>query len=228
MVKTGSKRCNDRLTPGETAETPSADRGMATRRSVLSTVFLTFFGGGLAGQYLVGSARADAAVTGLSVDGDAITTDNGQLTGLTATVSGHLSYDGLDTEATTVDVELYAAPSGGATSAARNQIAASSYTVALESGLDTHAGHRDFGFSDADVLAADDLVASDFSATGDGTTKDTNVDFRLAMAVADLDGNVLVSAAATATATISVTNEANSANAHGSGSTTATGTNQSP
>lgn len=167
-------------------------------------------------------------MTELSVDGDAITTDDGQLTGLTATVTGHLSYDGLDTDATTVDVELYAAPSGGATGAARNRIASSSYTVALESGLDTHAGHRDFGFNDADVLAADDLTASDFSATGDGTTKHTDVDFRLALAVLDLDGNVLVSAAATTTATISVTNEANSSNVQGSGNTTASGTNQSP
>lgn len=226
MVKAVEEGRNRAFAPEGSAE--SDDRGSATRRGVLGSAIAVLLTGPIAGRYLVDTARADAAVTGLDVTGDAITTDDGQLTGLTTSVSGHVSYDGLDTDAAILDIELYAAPSGGATDAAGNRMASTSATVALESGLGTHAGHLDFGFVDADVLAADDLSASDFSATGDGTTKDTDVDFRLAMAVSDVDGNVLVSAAATTTATISVTNEANSANAGGSGSTTASGTNQSP
>lgn len=186
------------------------------------------FTGTVATQYLIHTARADAAVSGLTVSGDSVTSDSGQLTGLTASVSGHASYDGVDNEAATVGVELYAAPTGGAIDAPRNQIDNVSATVALESGLGTHAGHRDFGFTDADVLAADDLSAGDFTATGDGTTKETDVDFRLALAVLDGVGSQLVGASATTTATISVTNQSRQGGAQGSGSTNAQGTNQSP
>lgn len=223
MVKTSGGPDNGGLNPSE-----EEDRGSITRRGLLTSAIVVLFSGSIAGRFLTGTARADAAVTDLGVAGDSITTDDGQLTGLTASVSGHVSYDGLDTEAVSVDIELYAAPSGGAIDAAGNLIDSESVTVALTSGLDTHAGHYDYSFVDADVLAADDLAASDFSATGDGTTKDTDVDFRIAMTVKDLDGNVLVTAATTDMATISVTNEANSANAGGSGTTDAQGTNQSP
>lgn len=204
------------------------ERGFVTRRGLLSSAVAALFAGGFTSLYLAGTARADAAVTELGVTGDAITTDNGQITGLTAAVSGHVSYDGLDAPAETVEVELFAAPSGGSTGVDRNRIAQSSMTVALESNLGTHAGHRDFNFVDVDVLAADDLSESDFAAPVDGTTTDTDVAFRIALSVSDLDGTVLVSTDATSTATISVTNEASSGNAGGSGNTNAEGTNQSP
>lgn len=204
------------------------DRASTTRRGLLTSLIAALFAGTAATQALVGLGRADAAVTNLDVGGDSITTDDGQLTGLAASVSGHVSYDGLDTAASSVDVSLYAAPAGGDTTAGGNQIASTSATVADSTGLDPNAGHRDFGFSGVDVLAAADLSKNDFAANADGSTKDTDVDFRLAMAVEDSDGTELVSASATATATISVTNQANSGNANGNGNTNASGSNQSP
>lgn len=203
------------------------DRGSATRRGLLSTVLTALFAGTAATQYL-GTARAHAAVSDLTVSGDSVTTDSGQLTGLTTSVSGHVSYDGLDAEAASVDVELYASPAGGATDAARNRIASSSTAVADAAGLDTRAGHLDYGFTDADVLAADDLSSTDFAATGDGTTEETDVDFRLVLAVLDGEGNQLVGAEASTSATISVTNQSRQGGANGNGNTNAQGTNQSP
>lgn len=216
---------------GRQGATPPAegdDRGFVSRRGLLGSAVAALLAGTLASDQLVQAVAADAAVSELSVADDAITTDNGQLTGLTVSVDSHVSYDGLDTEAETVEIELYAASSGGATDIASNRIASASAAVADESKLGTFAGHHDVAFADVDVLAADDLSKGDFSATGDGTSKDTDVEFRLAMAVSDGAGNALVDAAASATATISVTNEGNSAGAGGNGNTNAQGTNQSP
>jgi hypothetical protein len=212
----------------DTPSTTRDERGSATRRGLLTSLVTLLLAGTVTSRYLVESVRADAAVSGLSVAGDQITTDNGQLTSLTASVSGHVSYDGLDGQAATVEVRLFAAPAGGAVDAARNQIATTSASVDAASGLDTRAGHHDFDFVDVDVLAADDLSTTDFAATGDGTTKDTDVEFRLGLAVLDAGGSELVGAAQTATATISVTNESRQGGAQGNGNTNAQGTNQSP
>lgn len=208
--------------------TAGDERGSATRRGLLTSLVTLLFAGTVSSRYLIESVRADAAVSGLSVAGDELTTDDGQLTGLTASVSGHVSYDGLDGQADSLAISLFAAPSGGAVDASRNEIANTSTSVDASSGLAAHAGHHDFDFVDVDVLAADDLSATDFAATGDGTTEDTDVDFRLELAVLDAGGSELVGAAETTTATISVTNESRQGGAQGNGNTNAQGTNQTP
>lgn len=192
-------------------------------------------GGGLLALLLGGlvatqarTASADVATGGLAVQGDSIATDNGRLTSLTASVSGHASYDGLDTEAAQVTVALSAAPTGGAVADAGNRIASTTADVSTTTGLGTNAGHLDYGFTDADVLAARDLAAADFAATADGTTATTDVDFRVGIVVTDGSGTELASAADVTTTTVEVTNQARSAGNSGSGSTNAGGTNQSP
>ena len=204
----------ERRRPPATAD----DDERASRRRVLGAAAALLAGGLVGVGYLSGSARADAAVDALAMDGDAITTDDGRLLGLTASVSGHVSYDGLDAPAASVVVELSAAPAGGAVDATRNRIASTSVDVGSEPGLEEYAGPYDYAFADA----------TDFAATGDGTTTETDVAFRIALAVTDVDGAVLVGSSAATTATISVTNESRQGGARGGGSTTAQGTNQSP
>lgn len=191
--------------------------------------------GATVGSSLLGMAlltdrtRADVATGPLDVSGDGVTTDNGQLQTLTVTLdSGHLSYDGLDTTAATVDVNLYAAPAGGDTAASGNRIASTGFTVADESTLDAHAGSVDFTFDSVDVLAAQDVKKNDFRAATDGGTKDTDVAFRLEVVVKDGGGATVVEAEDVATATISVTNQARSSGVQGSGATNAGGSNQKP
>lgn len=161
--------------------------------------------------------------------GDSVTTDNGQLRSLTVSIDGgHLSYDGLDTPAAAVDVNLFAALAGGDTDAADNRIASTTFAVADESALDTNAGSLDFSFASADVLGARDVRKADFRASTDGGTADTDVDFRLEVVVEDAGGATVVEAEDVATARISVTNQARSKGVQGSGSTNAGGSNQRP
>lgn len=191
--------------------------------------------GATAGSSLLGTAllsegaRADVAAGPLDVSGNDVTTDNGQLQTLTVTLdSGHLSYDGLDTTAATVDVNLYGGPTGGDTAATGNQIASTGFTVADESTLDTHAGSVDFTFDSVDVLAAQDVKKNDFHATTDGETKETDVEFRLEVVVKDGTGTTVVEGDDVSTATISVTNQPRSTGVQGSGATNAGGSNQKP
>lgn len=199
-----------------------------TRRELVvlaATAAASVFGSAL----LSDGARADAALGSLDVSGDSVTTDNGQLRSLTVSIdAGHLSYDGLDTPAASVDVNLFAALAGGDTDATNNRIATTSYTVADESALETNAGSVDFTFDSVDVLAARDVRKADFRASTDGGTADTDVDFRLEVVVRNGGDAPLVEAEDTATATISVTNQARSEGVQGTGSTNAGGKNQRP
>ena len=226
-VRRGGRPDRATVPDGPPDDESTAGATGTTRRRVLAAAALALVGVGAVG-YSAGTARADAAVDGLAVAGDAIETDNGRLLGLSASLSGHVSYDGLDTPAATVEVAIYAAPAGGAVDAAGNRVAVETVAVADEAGLREFAGHHDYAFADVDLLAAADLSANDFAAVGDGTTTDTAIDVRTALSVRDAGGVELVGSSATSRATISVTNQARRGGARGSGSTTAQGTDQSP
>lgn len=226
------------MEPETTASEDERELDDSERRRVATPTRRGLFGvagavvvGGLGSSVVLysGRARADVATGTLSIQGDSIVTDDGRLRSLTVSLSsGHVSYDGLDTEAATVDVNLFAAPSGGATDDAGNRIASKTATVTLESGLRAHAGHYDYSFTDVDVLAAADLGEGDFSAPTDGTTRETDVDFRVELLVKDSGGTLITRADATETVTISVTNQAQSSDTQGDGTVSAGGTNQSP
>lgn len=205
------------------------DDAMSRRKLLGAAGTLLGLGTMLGGGFLLstGTARADVATGGLNISGDSTVSDGGRLSSLTVSItSGHVSYDGLDRDAASIDINFYAAQSGNTVKLAANEIASQTASVGTTTGLDTRAGHYDYTFSDVNVFNSDDLSRTDFAATSDGTTTDTMVDFMVELVVLDGSGTSLVTATETSTATISVTNEARSGGANGSGSTTANGNNQ--
>lgn len=206
------------------------DRQLLTRRTAVSGL-AGILGISIAGSLSVlwGSslARADVASGDLTIDGDSTATDGGQLSSVTVSADGHVSYDGLDSDADSININFFAAESGNNVDTSANRIAQRSLTVSNVSGLDTRAGHYDYSFTDIDVTNSDDLTLSDFTASSDGTSNSTDVDFRIELEVFDSGGTKLVEGAAVDTATVTVTNESETGNAEGTGNVTATGSNQS-
>lgn len=172
-------------------------------------------------------ASADVASGGLSISGDSATSDGGNLQSLTVSTSGHVSYDGLDTDAADININFFAAHSGNSVDTAANQIDSQTVTVGSTTGLKTRAGHYDYAFSGVNVFNSDDLKKSDFKVNSDGDTQSFDIDFRIELEVLDSAGTKLVEGASKATTTISITNQARSTGANGNGNTTAKGNNQS-
>lgn len=174
-------------------------------------------------------AQAQVSADDLTITDDQTTTDGGRLSSLTVSIpDGVATYDGLDTDAAQVTVALSAAPTGGDLTTAGNQLDTATETVSESAELNTRAGTYNYTFTDVDVFQADDISRQQFAATEDGSTKHTDIDFRVELTVEDNAGNILATAATITTTTISVTNEAQSSNAGGNGSASAGGSNQSP
>lgn len=157
----------------------------------------------------------------LSISDDALTTDNGAVTGITVGASGNITWDGAEEQpgSTTVNLEVQN-PDGSWTTVA-------SQTDTL-SGL---AGMYSYSFTSVDVIANSNWQKSDFKPSGDGATKDTDLTFRLTVQTSgDLDGSGTANTiqSNSDTAVVSVTNEPNSNGASGSGGVTVQGNDNDP
>ena len=202
---------------------------MKSRRRFIGGAAALAFAGGASS--LAFTNRASAGVgSDLTLSGDEVETDDGRIDTLNVTVSdGWTEYDGLDTDAASVEVQLHAAPSGGDVSAAKNVIHTAQFSVADVASLDTRAGSLSFEFIEVDAFAAQDVYPGLFRAQMDGDSKDTDIDFCLEADVRDADGNVLTSSSAITTVTVTVTNQQTTGGAgNGGGGVSASGPDQSP
>lgn len=208
----------------------SDDDSMSRRRLLGAAGSLLGLGAMLGGGLLftTGTARADVATGGLSIGGDSAVSDGGQLSSLTVSISsGHVSYDGLDVDADSLNINFYAVHSGTTpVNADANLIDSTTVATSSDTSMGSRAGHYDYTFSGVNVFNSGDIARSDFHVTADGTTQDFPVDFMVELEVLDASSNVLVSATELSTATISVTNQSRSAGANGNGNTSANGSNQ--
>lgn len=186
--------------------------------AVLLFVVLAAFG-----VVLAMSSGSVMAATGFDIQDDTLTTDNGTVTGLQASVSGEITWDGAEHEPGETDVRLQVKNPDGSWETLEET------TYADLTGL---AGTESYSFSDVDVTQSD-WNNGDFNAAGDGSDEVTDVEFRLQVETSgNLDGednrNNFVFNSSSDTATITVTNEANSNSASGNGNINAQGNNQEP
>lgn len=158
----------------------------------------------------------------LSISDDSITTDNGAVTGATVSLNTDITWDGAENEPGQTDVKLQVKNPDGDWE-----------TLSVKStNLTGLAGQYNPSFTSVDITDSD-YNNGDFRATGDGTSNNVELDFRLVVETSghlDGDDNRQTSTitSSTETATVTAVNEANSNGAGGSGGVTVTGSNNEP
>lgn len=159
----------------------------------------------------------------LSISSDSITTDDGDIDGVTVDASGDITWDGAEEQPGETEVKLQVEDPDGDD---WNTI-----DTKEEEELSGLAGTYSFSFSDVDVTDDSDWSESDFVSSTDGSTKDTELNFRLVIETdGDLNGDDSSDTATSnpATTTLSVTNEESSTGFSASGGVEGEGTDEDP
>jgi hypothetical protein len=152
----------------------------------------------------------------LTIDDDSITTDKGQLTGLTVTLNSTFDYDGAETNPgeTKFKVKTRVKDSGN------------SYNTLTEKEVDVQgtSGTKNVSFNSVDIL--DELDAEVFDANTDGGQTVTDIQLKLTITTendVDGDGNSEDEVSDSTTTTITLNNQEFSGDSSGSGSVSASG-----
>lgn len=174
--------------------------------------------------------RASADVSAaFAIDGDDATSDDGRLTRLTVSIrGGEATYDGLDADADTVTVTVYASTGDSPVVDRDNRLTSVTRSVRTSKTLDTRAGLLSFSFDDVDVLSSAGVEERAFRAGTDGESAATDVRFALRVVVADSGGAPLLTETSTTRATVTVHNESEHGTVSGEGGVDAGGPNQRP
>lgn len=188
---------------------------MKKAATILLTIVVLF------GALTIFSTSPVMAAT-LSIGDDTVTTDNGAITGVTVDLNTDITWDGAENEPGQTDVKLQV----------QNPDESWETLETQSTELSGLAGTYQPTFSNVDVTQSD-WNNGDFRATGDGTTKETDLSFRLVVeASGNLEGDdnrkTTTVTSPTETATITAVNEANSNNAGGSGNVNGQGNDQNP
>jgi hypothetical protein len=173
------------------------------------------------GMLVLSSGSVMAA--SLTINSDSITTDDGDIDGVTVDASGDVTWDGAEEQPGETEVKLQVEDPDGED---WNTI-----DTKEEEELSGLAGTYSFSFSDVDVTDDSDWSESDFVSSTDGSTKDTELNFRLVIETdGDLNGDDSSDTATSnpATTTLSVTNEESSTGFGASGGIEGEGTDKDP
>lgn len=159
----------------------------------------------------------------LAMSSDSITTDDGDIDGVTVDASGEITWDGADQQPGQTDVKLQVADDD------RDDWS----TIAEESeDLSGLAGTYSFSFSDVDLTDDSSWSESDFVSDNDGSTKETELSFRLkVVSQGDINGdgnNPDISRSNTASTTLTVVNEESSTGFGASGDIEGEGVDRDP
>lgn len=175
----------------------------------------------VASGVIFSAGGAVASMSALSVDGTAITTDDGTVddVGVSVTVGG--TYDGTDKPAETVTFHLQA-HDGDQWETLKKK----GYSVSDRDSLKAHAGMvQGVGF-DVSLTDSSSWKTADFTANTDGKSQQTEVKYRIVMVVEDGNGDTIVRTSSRDTAIYKVNNEATTSKTGGSGGSSLSGTNQ--
>lgn len=177
----------------------------------------------LVGSMVVFSSGAAMAAS-LSISSDSITTDDGDINGVTVDASGDITWDGADQQPGSTEVRLQVQDPDG-----------DEWTTVEKTSEDLTglAGTYSFSFTDVDVTTSDTgWSESDFVSDTDGSTKETNLNFRLVVvSQGDIngDGNNPDRAESNSAGTVlSVVNEQSNTGIGGSGGIEGQGTDEDP
>lgn len=174
------------------------------------------------GSLVVLSSESVMAAS-LAMSSDSITTDDGDIDGVTVDASGEITWDGADQQPGQTDVKLQVADDDGDDWS----------TIAEESeDLSGLAGTYSFSFSDVDLKDDSSWSESDFVSDNDGSTKETELSFRLkVVSQGDINGdgnNPDISQSNTASTTLTVVNEESSTGFGASGDIEGEGVDRNP
>lgn len=172
---------------------------------------------------LVVLSSGSVMAASLAMSSDSITTDDGDIDGVTVDASGEITWDGADQQPGQTDVKLQVADDDGDDWS----------TIAEESeDLSGLAGTYSFSFSDVDLTDDSSWSESDFVSDNDGSTKETELSFRLkVVSQGDINGdgnNPDISQSNTASTTLTVVNEESSTGFGASGDIEGEGVDRDP
>lgn len=172
---------------------------------------------------LVVLSSGSVMAASLAMSSDSITTDDGDIDGVTVDASGEITWDGADQQPGQTDVKLQVADDD------RDDWS----TIAEESeDLSGLAGTYSFSFSDVDLTDDSSWSESDFVSDNDGSTKETELSFRLkVVSQGDINGdgnNPDISRSNTASTTLTVVNEESSTGFGASGDIEGEGVDRDP
>ena len=184
---------------------------------IVASVAVIIFGS------LVALSSESVMAASLAMSSDSITTDDGDIDGVTVDASGEITWDGADQQPGQTDVKLQVADDDGDDWS----------TIAEESeDLSGLAGTYSFSFSDVDLTDDSSWSESDFVSDNDGSTKETELSFRLkVVSQGDINGdgnNPDISQSNTASTTLTVVNEESSTGFGASGDIEGEGTDKDP
>ncbi|MFC7047094.1 hypothetical protein ACFQH6_18360 [Halobacteriaceae archaeon GCM10025711] len=198
-----------------------------TRRTVLGGIgALAIAGSGLA----MFSDRASAQMTGLTIEGDAITTDDGTLSDVLLSVRGNWRYDGVDPRSGHTIKGVKVVVEAGRPDSPGHPYAIGSQWIPVEP--DMKAGSGTFEIADKSIFVGGHYgpVVEDFFAPDDGSSKSTSVLVHVHMSVKfnGPAGPTGASAYEQTTFVVTVTNQEATAFVAGEGEAEAVGENQYP
>jgi hypothetical protein len=206
-----------------------------TRRTVLRTLGVLGVAGAAAGVGVnVMSRGAAAAVSNLSITGDAIRTDTGAITDVLLSVHGDWQYDGVDGDyegdyGHSIAGVLVRAEAGRVDSPGHPYAIGSQW---IPTGSDVHAASGAFSIEDKTIFTGGHYapVLDDFLAEEDGSTKSTPVVVHLHMAVKynGPSGPTAVETVRETTFVVTVTNQAAEADFRANGEAEARGEDAYP
>lgn len=184
---------------------------------IVASVAVIIFGS------LVALSSESVMAASLAMSSDSITTDDGDIDGVTVDASGEITWDGADQQPGQTDVKLQVADDDGDDWS----------TIAEESeDLSGLAGTYSFSFSDVDLTDDSSWSESDFVSDNDGSTKETELSFRLkVVSQGDINGdgnNPDISQSNTASTTLTVVNEESSTGFGASGDIEGEGVDRDP
>lgn len=188
------------------------------RMGIVVALVLTF---SVLGMLVLSSGSVMAA--SLSISSDSITTDDGEIDGITVDASGDVTWDGAEEQPGDTTVKLQVQDADGDDWDTIDTV---------NEDLSGLAGTYSFSFSNVDVTDDTDWSESDFVSDDDGSSRDTQLNFRLVVeSEGDVNGdgnNPDTATSNSAETTMTVINEESSTGFSASGEIDGEGTDEDP